>query len=490
MPVPTLLTVLRLTSAAGRALRALPVALGGLALATLPLRAGEAQQQLSGAVAVRGIAWRADSIAAEGDTARAIAILDSVLRADPRNAAAWHRRGMIRWANARSKRSGSFIRDGQVIRWLTDADSSLRLARQFAPDSARYAVDLGRFLLNSGTSTQRFAAKGFLDKAYEAAQRTGSPFEVAEAADALGMTYWRRYENFAWRALGSAGDPSPSGATLDSLGSNPGTTNEASALVESSLRQVGGENWMGRKDYDRAVELFKEGIDRFPDHVDARRHYYMALAERNSWVELEDVTSTRAKVAKFDAPTLFAQGLALHRLNRGMEAQAAFDSALMLLTDAERSRLTSLSRILRTSARGKGLPSDSAAYASGDAASQAYTDSLYWQLADPLALTPENEHRNEFLARVTFAELRWTQDDFGLRGADSDRGEAWIRYGPPLRRISTAASGQFDGIAETWQYAGGLSITFDTPASFGTARYRANSYARVQELKATRPASP
>jgi GWxTD domain-containing protein len=489
MPVISPSPLRRLTSAATRAPGALPVALGGLALALLPLRAATAQEQLSGAAPMRGMAWRADSIAADGDTTRALAILDSVLRADPRNAPAWHRRGMIRWANARSKRSGGFIKDGQVIRWLTDADSSLRLARQFAPDSSRYAVDLGRFLLNSGTSTQRFAARGFMEKAYDAAQRTGTPYQVAEAADELGMTFWRHYENFAWRALGSAGGVNPSASTLDSLGANPSARNEASALVESSLRQVEGDDWMGRKDYDRAVELFEKAIERFPDHVGARRHYYMALAERNRWVELEDVANARVKAAKFDAPSLFAHGLALHRLNRGMEAQAAFDSALALLTDTERSRLTSLARILRTGARGKGLPSDSAAYASGDAASQAYTDSLYWQLADPLALTPENEHRNEFLARVAFAELRWTQDDFDLRGADSDRGEAWIRYGPPLRRIGLGSDGRMDGNSETWQYANGLSLTFSAPASFGTARYAGNSYSRIQQLKAVQPAS-
>ena len=482
MTVPQASSIRRLTSAA----------LGSLVLALAPLQPVAAQEQLASAApaqAVRGIAWRADSIAADGDTARAMAILDSVVRADRRNAAAWHRRGMIRWANARSKRSGGFIKDGQVIKWLMDADSSLRLAREFAPDSSRYAIDLGRFLLNSGMSTSRFAARGFMEKGYQAAQRTGTPYQVAEAADELGLTHWRHYENVAWRALGSAGSPTPTASTLDSLGGNPGARNEATTLVETSLRQVEGENWMGRDDYDRALELFKQAVERFPDHTNARRHYYMALAERGRWTELENVTSARVRTALWDGPSHFARGLALHRLNRGVEAQAAFDSALALVTDDERGRLTGIARILRTAPRGKGQPSDSAAYASGDAAARAYTDSLYWQLADPLALTPENEHRNEFLARVAYAELRWTQDDFALRGADTDRGEAWIRYGPPDRRFSLSGDGRADGISETWQWNTGVSITFQTPASFGTARYAGNSYARVQQLKAIQPAS-
>ena len=245
---------------------------------------------------------------------------------------------------------------------------------------------------------------------------------------------------------------------------------------------------MGRGEYDAALDLFKRAIDAFPDHPAARRHYYMALAERERWEELAAVTTARAKTAVWDAPTQFARGLALHRLNRGTEAQAAFDSALALLSDQERSRLTSLGRILRTAPRAKGQPSDSASYASGDLASRTYTDSLYWQLADPMALTPENEHRNEFLARVVYAELRWTQDDFDRRGADSDRGEVWIRYGPPQQRFTTGSSG-FDGNAETWIYSTGASFTFNTPASFGTARYAGQSFTRAQELKAVQPAS-
>jgi GWxTD domain-containing protein len=415
-------------------------------------------------------------------------MLDSAVRADRRDAAAWHRRGMILWANARSRRTGGFIKDGKVIRMIADADSSLRLARLLAPDSSRYAIDLGRFLLNSGISTLRFSARGFFEKGLDAAERTGTPWQVAEAADELGVTHWRRYENFAWRVLGSAGGITPTGSMMDSLGGDPGARGELRNLSANQLRQVEGDNWMGRDDYDRAVDLFKRALDRFPDHPRARRHYYMALAERERWEELASVTGERAKQAKWDSPTQFARGLALHRLGRGMEAQAAFDSALALLTDDDRSRLTSIARILRTDRKKGGLPSDSARYASGDLASRIGTDSVYWQLADPLALTPENEHRNEFLARVVFAELRWTQDDFDRRGADSDRGEVWIRYGPPNKRYSTPAS-NFDGIAETWEYNAGYSFTFSTPASFGTGRYQQNSYARVQELKAVQPAS-
>lgn len=438
----------------------------------------------------RGKVWLADSIAADGDTARAMAILDSLIKADRRDAAAWHRRGMILWGNTRSKRSGGFIKDGKIIKMLQDADSSLRLARLLAPDSARYAIDLGRFLLNSGVATVRFSAKGVFEKGVEAAERTGTPWQRAEAADELGLTHWRQYENVAWRALGSAGGIDASGQTLDSLGSSPTAPGEAKSLVESQYRQVEGENYMGRDAYERALEMFKKAVEAFPDHPAARRHYYMALAERSRWDELATVTSARARTAIWDAPTHLARGLALHRLGRGIEAQAAFDSALVLLTDQERVRLTNVSRLLRTAKQRAGQLSDSAQYEElGTGPVRATADSMYWAMADPLALTPENESRNEFLARVAFAELRWTQDDFDLRGADTDRGEVWIRYGPPDKRVGAGSDGRFSGNAETWIYNTGATFTFNTPAGFGTARYAQNSWTRAQELKAVQPAS-
>jgi GWxTD domain-containing protein len=470
----------RLTSAAALA----------LAVAPCVARAQEVTPvTLASAAGGRGAAWRADSIAAFGDSARALAILDSAIRVDRRDHAAWHRRGMILWAMARSKREGGFIRDGKVIKQLVGADTSLRLAVEYAPDSAQYAVAMGRFALNSNVATMRFGAMRWFQKALDAAERAGDPWKIAEAADEVGMVYWRRYETFARRRLLSGGATGVNSEALDTIAGSALSPQQMRDWSAQTTHEVKGENWMGRADYERSHELFQKALASFPDHPKARRHYYMLLADRERWEELANIAGKRVQQAKWDSPSLLAYGLALHRIGRGMEAQTAFDSALALLGDRERARLTSLARILRTASRGKGKSSDSMAYANGSLPEQLLTDSLYWQLQDPMTLTPENEHRIEFLARVAYAELRWTSDDLDYKGADTDRGEAWIRYGPPKERYGLAGDGQFGSNTEVWEYANGLALVFKTPPAWGTARYGESSYSRVQELKATQPVS-
>ena len=58
----------------------------------------------------------ADSIAAAGDTARAVALLDSVVRVDKRNAAAWHQLGLLLWNQGKAARSPGIMTDQRAIR--------------------------------------------------------------------------------------------------------------------------------------------------------------------------------------------------------------------------------------------------------------------------------------------------------------------------------------------------------------------------------------
>ena len=66
-----------------------------------------------------------------------------------------------------------------------------------------------------------------------------------------------------------------------------------------------------------------------------------------------------------------------------------------------------------------------------------------------LTLTNENEYRLEFLARVVFADFRWTDDDLNLRGADSDRGDIYVRYGPPDTEMGIQGNATFQNATLT-----------------------------------------
>ncbi|MEQ1693159.1 MAG: GWxTD domain-containing protein, partial [Gemmatimonas sp.] len=63
-------------------------------------------------------------------------------------------------------------------------------------------------------------------------------------------------------------------------------------------------------------------------------------------------------------------------------------------------------------------------------------DALFWSVGDPSLLIPGNVFRSEHLARVVHADLRWSNEEEGVRGAISDRGDALIRFGPPDIRAS------------------------------------------------------
>ena len=433
----------------------------------------------------RGIAAFADSIAAAGDSARAYALLDSALRRDRTNAAAWLQLGVLSWNMAKSKRQGQYMSDQRAIRLLRVADSALRLATQFAPDSARYWLTLSKFNLTSGVSTMRFAATGQVDNAFDAATKTGDKLLLALAADEIGMATWRRYEAIANRAL-----------TTDNQKVQLGTfsnwsRDKARDYVNSFAKKI--EPPTGAKDYAEALAKFRIALDADPTNLRISRHVFMALGERGRWSEMRDLAKLRATTYPLDFQSWLARGLASHRLSDEKDAQIAFDSATALMDDDARQRFTRLTRLLRPKATKatRGLVGDTASFAKLPPAQQRGLEAMYWLMSDPLTLTNENEYKLEFLSRVAFADFRWTNDDFELLGADTDRGDIHVRYGPPDFEITVygTSSGTDAGVTLIWGYNNGLLFFFDLPPGFGTARFAFADQDNVQNMISSVPVS-
>ena len=59
----------------------------------------------------------------------------------------------------------------------------------------------------------------------------------------------------------------------------------------------------------------------------------------------------------------------------------------------------------------------------------------FWKVSDPLFLTDYNERLLEHFSRVTYSNLKFSVEDLGLSGWNSDRGETVIRYGEPVKRV-------------------------------------------------------
>ena len=463
-----------------RATRHVGVLLLSAALAT---RALVAQPIASPPTPRASAAQIADSIAAQGDTARAVALLDSAVRRDRRDAAAWHQLGLLQWDQARSARAPGYMKDQKKIRLLIAADTALRLATQLAPDSARYWLSLSRFNIQSGVSTMRFASSGQARDGLSAAERSGEKLLLAEAADMAGMAAWRSYDAIANRGL-------PIGTSRVQLGSNGNwNRNNARDYVNSIASKI--EPPTGDNDHAAALAMFSRAVGADSSNLRYSRHLYMAYAERKQWPNLATVAALRARQFPLDFQAQLALGLAYHRLANETGATRAFDSAFVLLDETEANRLKNLARILRPRAP-KALQrqiSDSASWLKLPSSQRDGLEAMFWMMSDPLALTQENELRLEFLARVVFADFRWTIDEMDLRGADTDRGDIYVRYGPPDFEMSLGGSETDSRITLVWDYNSKLTFFFDLQPGFATGRVSFFDRNYVETLRDAIPVS-
>ncbi len=76
----------------------------------------------------------------------------------------------------------------------------------------------------------------------------------------------------------------------------------------------------------------------------------------------------------------------------------------------------------------------------------------FWDERDPTPETPENELKEEFLARVNFCNQNFIESYPGKGGWSTDRGRVYIKYGPPTQVERQQASINTPGV-EIWYYA-------------------------------------
>ncbi len=461
------------------------------------------------------VVQRADSLAAIGDTTKALAVLAAAVTANSTTAAVWHRYGVMLWQQVAARRNGGFMTDQSAIRTLRLADSALRLATQFARDSAAYWVSLAQFNLQSDVATMRFAATQQMETAQEAARRVGDSTWLALAADEVGLAAWRRRETIANRASVGAGQH----MQLQTNGRFP--RGRARDFLASFAHKIVPPT--GQADFETALRQFRLAGAVAPSSLRYSRHLYMTLAAGNRWEELLAIATERARLSTFDAQARMARGVALHRLGREAAARAAFDTALMAVDESVRSELFRLDRLLPpgvsmlTGQRGM----DVTAFRELSATQREAMRVVYWALNDPNPATAENEAELEFLSRATQADWTWTDESLGLRGADTDRGDIFIRYGPPddemtLSGISSLvedlspsaglpedywvgsgkgppggmrSTSQTGGATLAWSYRSGDVFFFDLAAGFGTARIPISDRQFVENVASMKPSA-
>lgn len=405
--------------------------------------------------------------ARDGDTTLALKTLERATKVAPDYAPSFYQRGVL---IARSTKLG--LSDTWRRR---EAVKQIDHALDLDPNNPYYLLELGRIRLK--TPLLRLDAERLFHRALDAAEARHEPRALADIHYELGQIYERRYLTVANRHLIPG-----VGVTFD-----PDVARVDFRYVRNFLEtQTQPVPDAGEIDFRQAEDQYRAAIVADATNAGAVEGLLGLLIDTHRWEEMlhtiDDVRGAQPKSARM----YLARGLALHRLDRDIEAEPAFDSALALLPEQTRRDMAGLATILRSE--------KATEYAALPADKRARLDSLYWETADPLALTPNNEARTEFLARVAYADLRFTSAEFDHKGWQTDRGQTYIRYGEPTRVVTfpgglsggSNAPEEIARITTVWWYAPtNMYFVFTGPPAMNTAWYAGDfrSYAEAARDK-------
>jgi len=352
------------------------------------------------------------------------------------------------------------------------AEDHLHRATDLAPDSAQYWLLLAEVRRRATLVLSRRGVGGLLDRAVEAAKRTGSP-SLAEAIYQRARERWRRYEVVTHRYLMQA-----EATQIDLRGFMDDWRNVEIFFERFARPEADPEG--PRLLADIADEL-DSALAVSPAHQAAVGLRVVAALEAGAPEAALEVADRAVRAAPSAAVPWADRGLALARLNRWADAQSAFDSALARMTPAQLTRYVDVSQILK--------PIDSTRTAALDLQSLRTFASVYWGIAQPSYLTEVNEIRTEYFARRAYVEAR---------GWDDERAATYLRYGPPdieaslgQGRISEAdAVGVLESQRHTlvWAYTTfQLRFVFTVPAGSDRAAFAGDFGMFVREANRVVP---
>ncbi len=348
----------------------------------------------------------ADSLLAAGDTLGAIGALEQVLRTDRENGEVHYRVALL--YQIRIDPSSAVSADRRRM------EEHLRFATRYQPDSAKYWLALAEHLRSSGNVASRIQVPGMIDRALEAARAHGSA-RLADIEFRAGVVDWERYEQLGHRYLFTGEARSVDQGVL------MGPWNDLENFFAQQVHPDPGDP--GGGDKRAAEEHLRAALSADPRHVAAAGLLIVLLGEEDRREEADEVARRLTAAAPDSGRAWALAGLAFARLNRWADAQAAFDTAMIRMTPAQRGPYANLAPILKSI--------DQVRFEEMEPEQQRGLNALYWALSQPLFLRDLNEPRVEFWARLTYVDHRWSDRARGYRGWESDRGSVFLRYGPP-----------------------------------------------------------
>ncbi|MEP6781496.1 MAG: GWxTD domain-containing protein [Gemmatimonadaceae bacterium] len=408
--------------------------------------------------------------AAAGDTLAALAILDSANKLSPRNGDVLYWRGKILTSTTAL---GFTDIPRNILAWHL-----LSRGAEVDPDNPRYFTEMGRIRLR--TPLMRIEAERLFRKALGVAERSKDAKQIAEVCFELGQVKERRFDTGRDRY-----HPNTPGIFFDPDQATEGPTAPTYVKEFLSQRSYPIEK-AGFTDRSEAEEYYRRGLDALPTSENNAMGLMRVLYYQQRYQEMRDVATPLLNLPVTTARIPMTAALAEYRLGRLPDARLLFEDAIRRMPQEQREDELGLQRIVRVS--------DAALYTSLTDADRARTDSAHWEGADPLISTPENEGRLEFLARLAYVDMRFTDGDMRQIGWHTDRGIVVIRYGEPPVVAAFAASGDVDppdNNAKTitvWYYPHSkLQFVFMGPPAMNYATFAGNFRGYAEQMREDAP---
>ena len=404
--------------------------------------------------------------AAAGDTVTALAMLDSANKKSPRNPDVLYWRGKIL---SSTTTIGFTDVPRNILAWRL-----LSRGAEVDPDNPRYYIEMGRIRLR--TPLLRIEAERLFRKALDVAERGKDPKQLAEVCFELGQVKERRFETSRDRYhLNTPGiffDP-------DQALEGP----IAPSYVKEFLTQLSHPiDRAGFTDRSEAEEYYRRGLTAFPTSEDNAMGLMRLLYYQQRYQEMRDAAATLLNRPTTAARVPMTAALAEYRLGRLANARLLFEDGIRRMPNAQRDDELGLQRITRVS--------DAARYNKLTEADRARTDSAHWEGADPLLSTPENEGRLEFLARLAYVDMRFSDIDMRQVGWHTDRGLIVIRYGEPPIVAAFGASSDVDPpdnasrTITVWYYPRTkLQFVFMGPPAMNYATFAGNFRGYTEQMR-------
>ncbi len=385
------------------------------ALVLVSAQAGWAQEQVARRHIEQGLAH-----ASAGDTVLAFAEFEKARDAAPKLADTYYYIGRLYTQRASAVETDFGDR--------LEAEDALLEALRLSPSEPRYLLELARLRMKQHMKVD---ASRLFGRAITEAEKRGDPEVLADVHFNLGYIKELWYRSLEHRRF----SPLLRGPPQDDVGSGlygAMGVDGASRYGNDYMQSTPAIEGSGQVTKEEMIEHYRAAIRYDPAHVGASiRLMGQLLDEYRLGEYLAIGRRLREAHTERPMPHLYL-GLGLHVAGREEEAAEAFEEGLSRLVDEERSQIESLAEVMRRD--------DAEVYLDLEEETRAEYNERFWRLTDPLYLTESNERHLEHLARVAYADLRFSAPEADLRGWETDQGIIYVRYGLPVSIASFGAS--------------------------------------------------